>query len=401
MRIAYFDCFSGISGDMISGALIDAGLKVKVLEEELKKLDLRGYQIKTGKVKKHNLAGRQFRVEVTKGRVGERNLSEILSLIQRSRLDEDIKERSQAIFRRLGKAEDRVHRMKRGETHFHEVGAIDSIIDVVGAVIGLKILRVEKIHSSPLSLGSGWVEVEGGRLPVPAPATLELVKGIPVSFSDVEGELVTPTGAAIITTLTENFGQVPPLKIESIGYGAGRRNLSGRPNLLRVLIGQSRPVFQKRPGGSYERDEVVVIESNIDDMNPQVYDYLQERLFEGEALDVFLTQVWMKKSRPGILLTVLSEKAQAEDLIKIIFSETPSLGLRTYSVSRYKLPRVVKEVKTKYGKIKVKIAKTGNRIKQISPEYEDCKRIAREKGIPFQMVYEESRKKGRLHAGSH
>ncbi|MCD5390583.1 nickel pincer cofactor biosynthesis protein LarC [candidate division NPL-UPA2 bacterium] len=388
MRIAYFDCFSGISGDMILGALIDAGLKIKVLQEELKKLGLRGYQIKAGKVKRQNLAGRQFSVEVAKAEIKERNLSEILSLLQKSRLARDIKERSQDTFKRLGEAEDRVHRMKGGESHFHEVGAIDSIIDVVGAVIGLKILRVEKVYSSPLSLGRGWVEVEGGRLPVPVPATLELVKNIPVSFSDENHELVTPTGAAIITTVAENFGEVPPLKIQSIGYGAGRRRLSSRPNLLRVLIGQS--IID------YERDEVVVIESNVDDMNPQIYDYLQERLFEAGALDVFLTSAWMKKSRPGILFTILAEKAKVEDLVNIIFTETPSLGLRTYPVRRYKLPRRIKEVRTKYGKIKVKIAKIGEIIKQVSPEYEDCKKIAKKKGISFQTVYEEAKKKGEI-----
>lgn len=385
MRIAYFDCFSGISGDMILGALIGAGLSVSDLRRSLKKLGLEGYQIGARTVRRQNLEGKQFKVEVikSKGRDKERSLSRILALIEKSNLDAKVKERSREIFKRLGKAEAKVHGQKQETVHFHEVGAIDSIVDIVGSLIGLQMLRVDKVYSSPLSLGRGWVDCRGGRLPVPAPATAELLKGVPVLPSGEEKELVTPTGAAIITALAENFGNLPAMRMESVGYGAGARGLSARPNLLRVIIGQS--------ADEYEQDEVAVIETNIDDMNPQVYSYLQERLFEGGALDVFLTSVQMKKGRPGTMVTVLAEPSRVDTLTAIIFQETPSLGVRTYQAKRRKLSREVKEIKTKYGNIKVKIAGTSGKIKQVYPEYEDCRKICRRKGIPFREVYEEAK----------
>ncbi len=384
MRIAYFDCFSGISGDTILGALIDAGLPIGELRKELKKLELSGYQIDIKTVSRQNLKGKRFKVEVAKdkGKEEGRSLSQILKLIEKSSLNARIKEKSGEIFKKLGMAEAKVHGQKGGAVHFHEVGAIDSIVDVVGSLVGLKILGIDKVYSSPLSLGRGWVDCQHGRLPVPAPATIELLKGVPILPSGEEKELVTPTGAAIITALSESFSSPPPMRIESIGYGAGSRNLSGRPNLLRVLIGQS--------PGEYEEDEITVIETNIDDLNPQVYNYLQERLFEEGALDVFLTPVQMKKGRPGTLVTVLAEPSRVEILTTIIFEETSSLGIRTYRTQRRKLFREVKEVKTKYGKVKVKVSRTSEKIQHVSPEYEDCRKIAQRKNIPFREVYEEA-----------
>lgn len=386
MKIAYFDCFSGISGDMILGALIDTGLPVEELRKELKKLDLGGYRIEAKTVSRGELRGKQFKVEAAKnkGREKERTLGQILGLIEKSRLPARVKGRSERVFKKLGMAEAKVHGQEQETIHFHEVGAIDSLVDVVGSLIGLEMLRVDKVYSSPLPLGRGWVNCRGGRLPVPAPATVELLKGIPTLPSGEEKELVTPTGAAIITALAENFGNPPPMRIEAIGYGAGSRDLSTRPNLLRVLIGQS--------PGEYEQDEITVIETNIDDMNPQVYGYLQERLFEEGALDVFLTPAQMKKGRPGTLITVLAEFSRVDALTTIIFQETPSLGVRTHRAKRRKLSREVKEVKTKYGKVKVKIAKISEKIKSVSPEYEDCRKIALREGVPFQEVYEEAKR---------
>ncbi|NOX96755.1 MAG: nickel pincer cofactor biosynthesis protein LarC [Nitrospirae bacterium] len=388
MKIAYFDCFSGISGDMILGALIDAGLSVEALRKELKKLKLEDYRIKVKTVKRRNLRGKQFLVETTgsKKKEKERSLSQILRLIEKSRLDRKVKEKSKKTFNKLGAAEAKAHDQKQETVHFHEVGAVDSIVDIVGAFTGLQVLGIDKVYSSPLSLGRGWVDCQGGQLPVPVPATIELLKDVPVLPSEEKVELVTPTGAAVITVLAESFGDVPPMKIEAVGYGVGSRNLSTRPNLLRVIIGQS--------PGEGEQDEIVVIETNIDDMNPQVYNYLQERLFEEAALDVFLTPVQMKKGRPGTLVTVLAEPPRVEALIAIIFAETSSLGVRTYRTKRRKLSRVVKEVKTKYGKVKVKIAGTDEKVRHLSPEYEDCRKIAQQKGIPFREVYKEAQKTG-------
>ncbi len=383
MRIAYFDCFSGISGDMILGALIDAGLSLEELKKELRKLKLRGYRIEVGTVSRQNLRGKRFQVKVSRDKAKERSLSQILRLIEKSNLNVKVKEKSEKIFKRLGMAEAKVHDQKEEAVHFHEVGAIDSLVDVVGSLVGLEILGVERIYSSPLSLGRGWVDCQHGRLPVPAPATVELLKGVPILPSGEEEELVTPTGAAIITALAENFSHPPPMKIEVVGYGAGTRNLTTRPNLLRVLIG--------RAPDEYEGDEVTVIETNIDDMNPQVYNYLQERLFAVGALDVFLTSVQMKKGRPGTLITILAEPFRVETLTAIIFEETSSLGVRTYRTQRRKLSREVKEVKTKYGKVRVKVSKAGEKTKHLSPEYEDCRRIAQQKGIPFREVYEEAK----------
>lgn len=386
MRIAYFDCFSGISGDMILGALIDAGLSLEELKKELAKLQLKGFQIEVREVNRQHLRGKKFQVKVSSDKAKKYSLNQILRLIEKSSLNVKVKEKSEKIFKRLGMAEAKVHGQKEEAVHFHEVGAIDSLVDIVGSLIGLKILGIDKIYSSPLSLGRGWVNCQHGRLPVPAPATVELLQGVPILSSGEEEELVTPTGAAIITTLAKSFSHPPPMKIETVGYGAGDRNLTARPNLLRVLIGQAPSI--------YERDEVDVMETNIDDMNPQIYNYLQEKLFKIGALDVFLTSVQMKKGRPGTLITVLAEPSRVEALTTIIFEETSSLGVRTYRTQRRKLSRELKEVKTKHGKVKVKVSKTGKKIKHLSPEYEDCRRIAQQKGIPFREVYEEA--KGQL-----
>lgn len=377
--IAYFDCFSGISGDMIVGALLDAGLSLGELENELKKLPLKGYRISSEKVSRQSFNGTKFTVEVERQR--KKDLRWILALIEESKLATDIKEKSIKIFQRLGETEAKIHGKKVMNVHFHEIGDTDSIIDVIAAVSALKILRIKTVISSHIPVGSGWIKTAHGLIPVPSPATLELLRGTPFFQKDVPFEISTPTGVAIITTLSENFTTIPPMKVDAIGYGAGTKDMKNHIGLLRVLLGESLP--------SYEWDKVIIIETNIDDLNPQLYEYLMEKFFKEGAIDVFLTPVHMKKGRPGIVLSVVSQKSKVDELTKIIFTETTSLGVRKYPVERVKLPRQTKKIKTKYGIIRVKISHYDG-IEKISPEYEDCKKTAAVKKIPFLKVYDEA-----------
>ena len=391
MKIAYFDCFSGISGNMVLGALLDLGLELGALKEALAGLEVSGYEIEARKVLKRHIAGTLVDVKVQEEGV-ERHLDDILEIIEKSALPEDVKETCGRIFTRLAEAEARVHRVDIKDIHFHEVGGIDAIVDVVGSVVGLKLLGIEEVYSSPLHLGRGFVECAHGKLPVPAPATLELVKGVPVYGRDIEAELVTPTGAAIITTLAKGFGPSPAMEIEAIGYGAGHKDLP-IPNLLRVSIGRTR-----RPEeGGYEEDVVIVVEANIDDMNPELYEHVMDKLFEKGALDVFLTPIQMKKNRPAVKLSAIVREADLSGVLDAFFDETTTLGVRLYEVRRKKLSREATVVETKYGKISVKVGKLGSIVKNISPEYEDCRRIASQLGIPLKEVYEEARRAARGH----
>ena len=379
--IAYFDCFSGISGNMVLGALIDAGLRVDYLKKEIKKLKLKDYKIKISKVTMGHLVGTHVAVQV-KSDV-KRGLKDITSIINKSSLDKTVKEESIRIFKRLAQAESRVHNIPESRLHFHEVGDTDSIIDIVGAVIGLKKLGVEKIYCSPVHLGRGFVKCGAGILPVPAPATMELLKGVPVYGRDIEYELVTPTGAAIISTLSAGFGDIPPMKYEAIGYGAGSSQLE-IPNMLRVMLGS--------PQKLYAEDTVKVIEANIDDMNPQVYDYLMERLFKEGALDVFLTQILMKKNRPAVLLSVLCKACDTDRILPVIFDETTTLGVRIYEAHRKKLFRKINTVKTKYGNVRVKTGSSGNDLKNIAPECEDCRKLALKNKVSIKEVFLEAKR---------
>ncbi|MEW6409973.1 MAG: nickel pincer cofactor biosynthesis protein LarC [Nitrospirota bacterium] len=380
MRIAYFDCFSGISGDMILGALVDAGLPLKSLKDGLASLRLQGYKIDASKVKRKGTSGTKVNVRIDTPQP-PRRLKDIEDIINKSDLNDTVKEQSISVFRRLAEAEARVHGASINNVHFHEIGALDAIIDIVGSIIGFGILGAEKIHVSPVNIGKGLVKTEHGLLPVPAPATAELLKGIPVFSTDTDFELTTPTGAAIISTLSEGFLPLPLIKIEKIGYGAGSKEIEGHPNLLRVFIGE----FSE----GYEDDEVVVIETNIDDLNPQVYDYLMERLFNEGALDVFLTPIIMKKGRPAQMLSVIMERQAMQKVIDLIFKETTTTGVRLSVTPRRKLSRYINEVETPFGKAGVKISGKDGKIFNISPEYEDCRRIAMEKGIPLKDVIHE------------
>jgi len=381
MKIVYFDCFSGIAGDMILGALIDAGLELSALKKELRKLPLTGYEIKAFKTEKQGIKGTKFEVKAPREKT-HRNLKDIFKIIERSSLEKKIKEDSKKIFRRLAEAEAKVHSVNIDKIHFHEVGGIDAIIDIVGAVAGLDILKVDKVYSSPLSFGNGFVKFSHGKFPIPAPATVELCKNVPVRYTDIEGELVTPTGAAVITTLAE-FSERLDFKIENIGYGAGSMDLKEIPNLLRVMIGEK--------DLDLEQDEILVLETNIDNTTPEVLGYLTEKLMEKGALDVYLVPIIMKKGRPGTQLSVICSSDKLNELSSLIFSETGTIGLRTQFHLRKKLSRKSEVVKTRYGNAKVKIIEYGEKV-HISPEFEDCRVLADKNNIPLREVYREVEK---------
>jgi uncharacterized protein (TIGR00299 family) protein len=386
LKIAYFDCFSGISGDMVLGALIDLGLDVAELTAELDKLNLSvPYEFEAKKVEKHGIHG--TKIDIALHQEDEaRKLKDILTIIEGSALAEEIKGPARKIFVRLAEAEARIHQEDLNEVHFHEVGGLDAIIDIVGAVIGLKLLGIDAVYGSPLHLGRGFVKCHHGTLPVPAPATLELTKGVPVYGGDIEAELVTPTGAAIITTLARGFGELPEMKIEKIGYGAGKRNLP-IPNLLRVLIG-----VQNGEEKEYDKDTVTVVETNIDDMNPEFYEYIMSRLFESGALDVYLTPTQMKQVRPATLLSVIVAAENLRPVLEVIFRETTALGVRTHQAKRYKLAREEIIVKTEYGKVRVKVGRLKGEVVNLAPEYRDCRHLADERHIPIKQVYEAARR---------
>ena len=383
MKIAYFDCFSGASGDMILGALMDAGLPLEVLKNELAKLDLDHYDLQVEKVEKRGLGGSQANVLINDHHHHHhRHLHHIEEIIGQSNLSDPVKNQSLTIFRRLAEAEAKVHRTTIEAIHFHEVGAMDAIIDVVGAVAGLAALGIEKIYCSALHVGTGTVECAHGTLPVPAPATAELIQGKPVYSTGVEGELLTPTGAAILTTLSSDFGPMPAMKLEKVGYGAGNSELS-IPNLLRIAIGDADEELM-----GLESERVAVVETSIDDMNPQVYDYLMEKMLQMGVMDVFLVPLHMKKNRPGTLLTVLCGMEMVNRIADFLITETTTIGLRWRIDNRLKIRREIKSVKTLYGDIRFKVAKNGNRTVNVSPEYDDCKRVAMEKNVPLKIVLE-------------
>jgi len=381
MRILYFDCFSGVSGDMSLAALLDLGLPREKLSQELAKLGLGNYSLEIFAGSRNGISALGLNVKAGAQEEHHRHFSDIRRMIEASTLEKSVKETSLGIFQRLAEAEAKVHGQRLEEVHFHEVGAVDSIVDIVGTAIGISHFAPERIFSSDLPMGRGFVECQHGRLPVPAPATLEILKGYPVKNVDVEGELVTPTGAAIVAALSTAADCWRGMKIDRIGYGMGKKEFPDRPNLLRLILGQT--------AEAYRSDQVAVLEANIDDMNPQFYDFLMERLFEHGALDVSLSPLLMKKNRPGTLLRVIVEEKDADGLSGVILRESTTLGVRSYPVSRKKLDREIREVETKYGKVRVKVSGE----LRFQPEYDDCKRIALEKGVPIQEVYQEAMKK--------
>jgi uncharacterized protein (TIGR00299 family) protein len=379
MKVLYADAFAGISGDMTVGALLALGLPLERLQQDLGRLSLPGYTIAAEPRQVYGIRAIKFHVHSAPEPDAHRAFRDIRELIARSSLAATVKRHALSIFTKLAEAEGHVHGSAPDDVEFHEVGAVDSIVDIVGTAIGIGALGVERVYASTLPLGSGITPSQHGPLPVPGPATLELLRGFTIRAGDGEGELVTPTGAAILAGLATP--EPPPdIRIEAVGYGAGERTLTDRPNLLRLVLGES--------VAATGRDDLVVIETNIDDYNPELYEYVMERLFTAGARDVYLAPVYMKKNRPGILLSVLCTAADREQLSSIILSETSAIGVRYYSVHRMVLPRETREISTPYGTVRLKIAVNPDGRTNVAPEYEDCKRAAREKNVPIKLVYQ-------------
>ena len=391
MKIAYFDCFSGISGDMCLGAFIDAGVSLKQLKNVLKKIPVSDYTLTSKKVQRSNFISTKVDVIINK-KNGKKKFfcgkwSDIEKIIKNSSLHNNIKEKGLKIFRRIFEAESKVHGKNIEQIHLHEIGAVDCIVDIFGTLICLDILGIEKIFSSPLNLGCGSIETEHGIIPVPSPATLEILMKLPVYSKGVPFELTTPTGAAIIKELSSGFGYIPGMEIESVGFGAGNRDFKNWPNILRVFIGN------ETEAETYQNESIIVIETNIDDMNPQIYEYVIERLFEKGAIDVFLTQIIMKKGRPGVKITVLCRENDLGKLADVLFRETTTIGIRYYKTERKILKREIKEINSVFGRIKVKVSGNRNHVLKSIPEYEDCKSLAKKNKVPLINVINSAKTK--------
>ena len=380
MKVAFFDCFAGISGDMTLGAILDAGADETLFRKELSKLGGIEFDLEIKKVVRRGIQATDVQVKI-KHEHHHRHLSDITRIIEESALAESVKQKATSIFRVLAEAEARVHGTTAESVHFHEVGAVDAIVDIVGACVGLHLLGVERVVVSPLPMGHGWVECQHGRIPLPAPATVEILKGAPVYSANVEGELVTPTGAAIVKTLAHSFGHMPQMRVQNTGYGAGNTEFPF-PNLLRVFVGET--------DSSVPFHKVSIVETNIDDMNPEFYNSAMEKLFLAGALDVFTTPICMKKNRPGALLTVICPEEKADAVSEVVLRETTSFGVRVTSGERRCLDRRWVDVKTEFGTVKVKAGSLRGEDLTISPEYEDCKKAAEIAGVPVRRVYEEA-----------
>jgi uncharacterized protein (TIGR00299 family) protein len=384
MKYAYFDCFSGISGDMTLGALLDAGVLIEQLRAELQGLNVAGWELTAEKVWKNGMAATYVKVRAQDTQT-HRSLSTILGIIEKSTLAPGVKERASAIFKKLGEAEAAVHDVPLEKIHFHEVGAVDAIVDIVGACIGFSALGIESFACSALNVGGGIAKMAHGVLPVPAPATARLLLGKPTYSNGVQKELVTPTGAAIVATLCTAFGPQPPMTVNAIGYGAGTADLEGQPNVLRLMVGEA---AEKRAAA--ESETIRVLEANLDDMNPQIYGYFLEKALAAGALDVFATPVQMKKNRPGMLVTVLCKPDDEAKFHEMLFAETTTLGVRTYTAERRVLARQWETVRTAFGEVRIKVARLNGHIRQASPEFEDCRKLAEAKNVPLQRVMDEA-----------
>ena len=432
MKIAYFDCFSGISGDMTLGALVDVGVPPEILAEGLSTLKLDAeFSLHFKKATKHGITGTRAIVEVhpahashadshhTHGQAHEhehahehhahrhthdhdhaherdhahgptRHLSDIFKLLDDSDLDPEIRDTAKRVFDRLAEAEAKVHNMSKANVHLHEVSGIDSIVDIVGSVIGLAHLDVDAVYASPLSLGRGFVRCAHGRMPVPVPGTMELLKGVPIHQTDIPKELVTPTGAALITTLAQGFGVMPEMRLDRVGYGAGTRDLEQRPNLLRLCLGEKISGSGLQTTHHTETDSVDIIETNVDDMSPEITGYVTSQLFEHGALDVFLTPIFMKKNRPATQITVLCPTPRRDELIELLLTETTTFGVRLSSADRVKLRRDFIQVETQWGTIQAKRGYLNGTLIKTVPEYEDCKRLAEQNKVPLRQIYAEA-----------
>ncbi|MBN2562828.1 MAG: nickel pincer cofactor biosynthesis protein LarC [Phycisphaerae bacterium] len=384
MNIGYFDCFSGASGDMILGAFVSAGLPLETLRAELARLHLPGYELDVRHVTRRGFAATKVDVK-TIGKPDERHLRDIIEIIDGSDLTVTVKDRATRTFTRLAEAEANVHGTPVEDVHFHEVGAVDAIVDVVGAAIGIEEAGLERIVCSPVPTGSGTVRCDHGVLPVPAPATVELLAGVPLAACDEVGELTTPTGAAILTTLADRYGPMPAMTIRACGYGAGSREGGIRPNLLRLLIGEATADVGQVDDGT-RADEVVIIEANLDDATGEQIGHAFEALFAAGALDVFTTPIMMKKNRPGVLLSALAPLERQQACEDVFFAETTTFGVRRHACTRRKLARSTETVSTRFGEIRVKVGRRGARGLTAAPEYEDCAQAGREHRVALREV---------------
>ena len=380
MRTLYFDCFAGVSGDMVLGALVAAGVDPTSLREQLMLLGLDGFSLEFEVVDRSGIGATFARVQ-TRDEQKHRHLADIRTIIENSKLSSGVKQRATSIFSRLAAAEARVHNQSIEQVHFHEVGALDAIVDVVGAAIGFELLKIERFRCSPLHVGSGVVEMEHGRFPVPPPAVAELLKNAPFYATDIKGELVTPTGAAIVSSVCEEFGPIPLMTLEKTGYGAGKRLYDGFPNVLRVFVGDDRT-------SDKITESLWMLETNVDDMSPQIFSYVMDQTFKLGALDCYYTPVHMKKNRPGVLMSILCRERERDDLQQMLFSETTTLGIRSYKVERTSLERMVLSVQTEYGPIDVKVARMNGTVTNEMPEYEQCRAAAERANVPLRVVEE-------------
>jgi uncharacterized protein (TIGR00299 family) protein len=382
MKSAFLDAFSGLSGDMIAGAMLDAGADFDELRAALDSLPIGGYRLVARRRLVSGISALKFDVEVSAAQP-ERHLSDIREIVAHaSALSTGVKDLAMAIFGVLAEAEAKIHRTTPEEVHFHEVGAVDSIIDIVAAAWGFERLELGEMMVSPLPAGSGFVRSQHGIIPVPAPATAELLAGFPMRMGDGLSEMVTPTGAAILRALAVPASPAMGFRVDRVGYGAGTKDFADRPNVLRLMVGERTQ--------TYETDELVEIAANIDDLNPQIYEHVVERLFEADARDVTLTPTIMKKGRPAVTISVLAEPSASERIAAMLFAETSTIGLRYHPVARLKLAREIKEVDTRWGRVRVKVSRAGDDTLALSPEYDDCKRLARKHRVALRLVLEQA-----------
>ena len=379
MKIAYLDCFSGISGDMFLGALLDAGLSFEELEKILRTLPLDGYSLEMKREERGKIFGIRFMVNEERKEWVNRGLKDINKIIQAGNLSKEVRDKGIEIFKNIARVEGKIHNCPPEMVHFHEVGAVDSIIDIVGTLFGMESLGISSIYASSLPLGSGFVDTEHGRIPIPAPATIALLKGIPVYDSGLKFELVTPTGAALVKGLASSFGSIPSMIVERVGYGAGSRSLPDRPNLLRIIIGHDH--------SEQEVETVVILETNMDDTNPEWLGFLMDQLFEAGALDVVFYPIQMKKNRPGIHIQIMGRPEQQDLLMDILFRESTSLGIRFRYSQRKVLKRSLVEIESPWGRMKVKKILRPDGSPYLLPEYETCRKIAEEKRVPIKEIY--------------
>ncbi len=380
-RILYVDCFSGISGDMFIGALLDLGINEKKFTNKISKILPPEAKIKIRETKRGNFTGKKFKVEISKKITKARHLKDIKKLLDSSKLDKKIIEKSKKMFEELAEVEAGIHGVSKDKIHFHELGAIDSIADIMGAAVAIELLNVNKIYFSPINVGTGSTEIEHGRVPLPVPATAELLKrsGAPIYSSGINSELVTPTGALFIKHFAQSFS-LPEIKIQSIGIGFGSKQFNESPNFLRVILGTKTKKHSENE---------VLIETNIDDMSPEFFPSVEKKLLNSGALDVFRTPIQMKKGRGGFILSIICEKENIDTLANILFHETTTIGVRIHSIERKKLDRKSKKIKTKFGEAEVKLAYLHGELVNISPELDSCEKLARKNKLPVKEIYEE------------